>query len=591
MVPLAPTGVTATAVSDGEVDLAWTDTSAAATGVEVLRADAGSADYEDVADLPAGTTTYADTDVLPGTQYAYQVAATGGASGTVASSPASPPSPVTTPRPGAVQNVKATRNVVDGVTDSITLTWSYSAADAQGFEVELMQATNRDPVENFSLWYMARGGRSGTYTFTGEPGEPFEGSQFEFRVRADRADGTVSDYAGAQATATSDAPSAHAAAIGGSFPVVQVSWTYPDHADSYDLEYRPAGDAVWSLYVHGVPGSQTSYSVPDLVAGLTYQFRVRAGHTGGNDSLWSDAGTDWSVPAAAAAAAEATAKTSDNGAEDDNQFPIEVLSPEVTADPIRGGQLRISWSETGSATTDAEGRVTPDQYGWACSISPDGTSWSEAGPPSFDPQSSFQDAGTQTSVVADVPAGWHYGVVVVAYNAASVVPDANGDGGYASPYSRRLGYGSATGVMPGDTEDEPVPPSAVVALVNPHDGNQILVHWHNNPNDEAQYDVYREFGSGGFDLIGTTAADVTTYTDPVPGTDLPGESRQYRIVAVGTDGVQSVPAWSDPVYQPYAPTDVGPGLDDSTPPIKRVHIGSTGYYWHRLLKVQDHDGV
>ncbi len=540
VVPLAPTGVTATAVSDGEVDLAWTDNSTAATGVEVLRADAGSADYADVADLPAGTTAYADTDVEPGTQYSYAVAATGGSSGSAASAPAAAASPVTTSQPGRVQGLTAAVNLTNGAASSITLNWTYSAADATGFEVEVMQATDRTPAENFSLWDTAPGGTSGTYTFTGEPGQPFLGSEFHFRVRADRADGTVSDYAAAKATATADAPAAHATAVGGSFPYVQVSWTYPGQADAYDLEYRPVGDALWETYVDGLTGSQTSLNVPDLVAGQTYQFRVRADHAGGQDSFWSDAGTEWSDPAGAAAGAEATAKTSDNGAEDDNQFPIQVVSPAVTATPIGNGQLRISWSATGSATTGPDGRVDPDQYGWYISDSPNDTSWSEIPARSFG-LDWFQDVGTQTSVVANVPAGWHYGVVVVAHNSASVVPDANGDGGYTSPYSRRLGYGSATGVMPGDTPTVPTAPAGLHVTIDPSGNGQLHVHWQNTPNNEEGFRLERKLtSSNSWQVIAETGADgtATTYTSP-GGPDDWALSYDYRVVAFNSTGTSA----------------------------------------------------
>jgi hypothetical protein len=75
--PAAPTGLAATAVSSGEIDLSWT-AAAGATGYTVQRSPDGST-WANIGTAPAGATTYKDTGLSASTTYSYRVQATGGA--------------------------------------------------------------------------------------------------------------------------------------------------------------------------------------------------------------------------------------------------------------------------------------------------------------------------------------------------------------------------------------------------------------------------------------------------------------------------------------------------------------------------------
>ena len=88
--PTVPTGLTATAVGSGQVDLAWTASSddRGVTAYTVYR-DGGP-----VATVSGGTTSYSDTSVSPSTTYAYQVDAVDAAGNRSA---LSDPASVTTP--------------------------------------------------------------------------------------------------------------------------------------------------------------------------------------------------------------------------------------------------------------------------------------------------------------------------------------------------------------------------------------------------------------------------------------------------------------------------------------------------------------
>src|SRR6266508_4283245 len=109
--PTVPTGLTATAVGSGQVDLAWTASSddRGVTAYTVFR-DGGP-----VATVSGGVTSYSDTSVSPSTTYAYQVDAVDAAGNRSAlSDPASVTTPaVSDPVVGVVGNMACDPNDPD----------------------------------------------------------------------------------------------------------------------------------------------------------------------------------------------------------------------------------------------------------------------------------------------------------------------------------------------------------------------------------------------------------------------------------------------------------------------------------------------
>ena len=75
--PTAPMNLSATAVSIEQVHLSWTDASVDERQFEVERSTSGTVGpYAPLVTLPANTTSYDDSDVLPNTPYCYRVRAT-----------------------------------------------------------------------------------------------------------------------------------------------------------------------------------------------------------------------------------------------------------------------------------------------------------------------------------------------------------------------------------------------------------------------------------------------------------------------------------------------------------------------------------
>lgn len=76
--PAAPSGLTATAVSNSRVDLTWTDNSANETSFQVQRSTRSRSafgPFENVGSAEADATTFSDTSVIPDATYRYRIRA------------------------------------------------------------------------------------------------------------------------------------------------------------------------------------------------------------------------------------------------------------------------------------------------------------------------------------------------------------------------------------------------------------------------------------------------------------------------------------------------------------------------------------
>lgn len=73
--PTAPTGLTATAISEQQIDLTWTDNSNDETGFWLQRRKTSGTGWQTVDVFPANTTNYSDTGLESSTEYEYRVLA------------------------------------------------------------------------------------------------------------------------------------------------------------------------------------------------------------------------------------------------------------------------------------------------------------------------------------------------------------------------------------------------------------------------------------------------------------------------------------------------------------------------------------
>ena len=103
VIPTAPTGLTATAVSSNQVNLNWTDTANDETGFQIDRSTSADFSQNLTSVTTTGTTTsYTDTNVSPGTTYYYRVWASN--NGSLSTSPTNSASVVTNSGPFTIPN-------------------------------------------------------------------------------------------------------------------------------------------------------------------------------------------------------------------------------------------------------------------------------------------------------------------------------------------------------------------------------------------------------------------------------------------------------------------------------------------------------
>ena len=74
--PAAPSGLSATAISQTRIDLSWTDNASDETGFKIERSKRVNTAYSQIDTVGADVTSYNDTTVKKNTLYYYRVRAT-----------------------------------------------------------------------------------------------------------------------------------------------------------------------------------------------------------------------------------------------------------------------------------------------------------------------------------------------------------------------------------------------------------------------------------------------------------------------------------------------------------------------------------
>jgi len=259
--PAATSNLTATALDQQAVDVAWKDNSGVEDGYEVQRATAQAGPYVAVASLPANAVSYRNNGLTTNTTYWYRVRATkdggfGDFSDVASATPfLAPP------------NAPSGTNTMPYYGVAIIVTWVDNATNEDGFRVERT-------VDGGATW-IAFGpiGRDQT----GLQDYSFQTAEQPvcYRVIAFNAQGD-SPPSNTDCTAQ-PAPASNLTGAGVSGPAIELTWT--DNSaleDGYVVERQGSG------IIATLPANATSYRDAGVSPDVTYGYVVRATKDGGS---------------------------------------------------------------------------------------------------------------------------------------------------------------------------------------------------------------------------------------------------------------------------------------------------------------------
>ena len=285
--PTAPSGLTATAVSPSQINLAWTASTdnVAVTGYRLERCQgAGCSNFVQVATPTA--TSFNDSGRAAATSYSYRVRAadaagnlSGYSSVQSATTPAAPDTqPPTAPSGSTATAVSASQ---------INLAWTASTDNVAvtGYRLERCQGAG---CSNF---VQVATPTSTSYNDTGLAAA----TSYSYRVRAADAAGNLSGYSSVQSATTplgpdTQPPTAPTGLTATAFSLSQINLAWTASTDNvavtgYRLE-RCQG-AGCSNFVQVATPTGTSHNDTGLQAATNYRYRVRAADAAGNLSAYS----------------------------------------------------------------------------------------------------------------------------------------------------------------------------------------------------------------------------------------------------------------------------------------------------------------
>ncbi len=268
--PVAPSNLTATAISQTQINLTWADNSSNELNFILERSTDGLT-FTQVALPAANATSYSDsTGLVAGMKFYYRVRATNAVGDSANSNIASATTVAAPTAPVAPSNLVASPIS----TSQINLTWADNATNETGFIVErstdnVTFAQIATPAANATSYSDATGLSAGT--------------MYYYRVRATNAVGPSSNSNVATASTLIALPGAPSNLVAAALSTSQINLTWTDNA-SNELNFilERSTDNVTFTQIATPAANATSYSdSTGLSAGTLYYYRVRAGNSAG----------------------------------------------------------------------------------------------------------------------------------------------------------------------------------------------------------------------------------------------------------------------------------------------------------------------
>ena len=275
--PSPPSGLTATAVSSTQINLAWTDNSSNETGFRIER-KVGAGSFVFLTNVSANVTSYPNTSCSASTTYTYRVRAynSGGSSGWTNEA-----SDITFPAAPSSLTATAVSST------QIDLQWTDNSSDETGFRIERkVGAGSFEFLTNVSANATSHSDTSCSASTT-----------YTYRVRA-YSGGGDSAWSNEASDTTFPAAPTSLAADAVSSTQIDLQWTDNSSDETGFRIERKVGAGSFE-FLTNVSANATSHSDTSCSASTTYTYRVRA-YSGGGDSAWSNEASDTTAPLAPA---------------------------------------------------------------------------------------------------------------------------------------------------------------------------------------------------------------------------------------------------------------------------------------------------
>jgi Fibronectin type III domain/Dockerin type I domain len=465
IIPTAPTNLTATMFSESQIDLAWNDNSDNEDGFTIERSDDGGTTFNVIGFADANATTFSDTGLDPSTTYEYEIAATwgdrdenlngdgAGGNGNGGQTTRPTTQPTTTPTGQVTLNASN-----DPLTGALILTWTYQGHDASNFELEYKHEGFAENYTLVGVYGSTNSGSGVTGSHTMDMLDPDD--SYDFRIRADRTDGTVSDYdtkTGVKLIGKMDAPT---------ITISSQNWVTVD-VGNYDHDEWELSSMIGEFKADALGSDWHPIEFgPTYGSGDIFTFISPTG--GLSNATFRVAGVydAWDDPSAIASSHFAT--TSLTSSSDVASPQNLTLQAPTSSDP--------NWEVTYTAQSGMQTTLTEisNQTPWG---------WPMVG----------LQTQTSTNGHASFGASDDY---VVAYNVDS----------------QNHGPSNATVIAGRGTV--PDQPEFIHAVYDPSvAGGKIQLSWANSSNNETGFKIYESDNGGPETLVGQKGADDTTFTE------------------------------------------------------------------------------
>lgn len=311
--PLSPTNLTATPVSSGQINLAWTDRSSNETGFKIERATSLTGTWTQIATVGANVTTYSNTGLTGGTTYFYRVrsntaTATSGASNEVGAATFS--APLNNNFASAIMlsgaqvtasgtNLYATKETgepnIAGFVGGASVWWKWTASASAEVDIDTF-GSNFDTLLGVYTGASvagltarasnddAAGGRQSLVTFNA-----VQGTTYYIAVDGySGAMGSIALHINLKAPQPPVAPGSLTATAVSS---AQINLTWTDNSTDetgFKIERKTGINGLWTQ-IATVGANVTNFSNTGLTANTTYYYRVRSYNTPGNSGYTNEA--------------------------------------------------------------------------------------------------------------------------------------------------------------------------------------------------------------------------------------------------------------------------------------------------------------